>query len=303
MPKLPSMLPSELQGRYFSSMQAWDSGVNRSRVACKDVTHVRRGVYVENGIERSELAVLAVLLSERKGAFLSHVTAARIYNAPLPRRLADQHHITQPRGVRAPRLIGVVGHQQNVEPLEIWKYNGIPVSSPERVLYEMAQLVTVDELIAIGDSLVRIPRKMYERRLEPWTSIARLTEMLDLHAHSPGIRGLRLTIPQIRVGADSLTETACRLAIIRAGLPELQLQVRLDPSDPYSFTADLGDPASRIAIQYDGSDHFSSPEQQARDVQRDAAFERAGWRVIKVNRTDLANNFAFLIAELGRLLK
>lgn len=276
-------------------------GIGADRLRRNDLISVRRSIYVSRGVIASEFAVLAILANEREGAFLSHVTAARLYGVPLPRDLLGQHHITRPRGLKAPLISGVIGHQAMVEPGDTRLWHGARVSSPERVMLEMACLVTPDRLVAIGDSLVRIPRPYFdEHRSKPWTTVDRIASLAEARQGVRGIQVLRRALPHVRVGADSFTETRCRLEIIRAGLPEPVLQYALDPSNPFSFTADLAFPELKIAIQYDGEDHFNA-ERHAHDSRRDAEFERAGWKVIRVNRVDLADGFAFLISELRRL--
>lgn len=92
-----------------------------------------------------------------------------------------------------------------------------------------------------------------------------------------------------------------RLALVEAGLPEPELQIRLDPRDPYSPVGDAGYRDRKIVLQYEGEHHFTA-EQQARDQRRNAAFERAVWTVILVNRVDLREGFRSVIARLRCLL-
>ncbi|WP_395940315.1 hypothetical protein [Arthrobacter sp. U41] len=70
-----------------------------------------------------------------------------------------------------------------------------------------------------------------------------------------------------------------RLALIAAGLPEPELQLRMVPGDPHSPAADLGYRSQRIAIQYNGGHHLTR-EQQSRDNRRDETFNAAGWRYL-----------------------
>jgi hypothetical protein len=101
----------------------------------------------------------------------------------------------------------------------------------------------------------------------------------------------------MRVGADSYPETFLRLAMLDAHLPEPELQVRLDPSNPWSPTADLGYRRFRIALQYDG-EHHRSREQQSRDNRRDEAFISAGWSYFKVNADDMDEGFNGVIGRV-----
>ncbi|WP_157983871.1 endonuclease domain-containing protein [Nesterenkonia muleiensis] len=111
----------------------------------------------------------------------------------------------------------------------------------------------------------------------------------------------RRALGQVRIGADSPAETLLRLAITEADLPEPQLQVPLTPRNPW-YRGDLGYVAERVILQYEGAHHFTA-EQQAKDERRNAAFEHAGWTVIRVSRVDLAERFRTVIARVSRLLE
>ncbi|MDX5317908.1 MAG: hypothetical protein LPK38_00895, partial [Actinomycetes bacterium] len=96
-------------------------------------------------------------------------------------------------------------------------------------------------------------------------------------------------------------ETHLRLALVGAGLPEPELQVKLDPEDPHSPVADLGYRGARIAIDYDGATHLTS-EQQSRDIRRSRAFTLAGWRHVTANCDDAAEGFRTVVGVVRRLL-
>lgn len=116
------------------------------------------------------------------------------------------------------------------------------------------------------------------------------------------MRILRQAAVLARIGADSPAETGLRLALVGDGLPEPELQIRLNPADPFSPEGDMGYRDRRIVLQYEGAHHFT-PEQQASDQRRNAAFEASGWTVILVNRVDARQNFAAVRQRLRHLLQ
>ncbi|GAA4922020.1 hypothetical protein [Nesterenkonia rhizosphaerae] len=148
---------------------------------------------------------------------------------------------------------------------------------------------------------MRLPRSRPEDRSHPWCSIADLKKAVKLGKGRQGIARAREAVELVRVGADSPPETAMRLGIGRAGLPEPELQIKRDPQDPYSAAGDAGYRDRRIVLQYEGKHHFSA-EQQARDQRRNSEFAHAGWTVIQVNRVDLAENFSSMLARPEMLL-
>ena len=157
------------------------------------------------------------------------------------------------------------------------------------------------ELVAIGDQLIRIPRRRFEGRSEPYATREALAELVGRHPNLPGVRLARAALELMRVGSDSAKETELRLAILAHGLPEPRLQVPLDPADPYSFTADLGYEECRLALQYDGVPHRFWPR-KIRDNRRNEAFVEAGWRSMVFDSSDAAEGFRGAVARIERYM-
>lgn len=289
-------LPAPLVHAVFGTMHARRLGVPKARLRRRDLTHVRRAVWRTTADPPTDMTVLRLLSEQTPGSWISHASALRFYGVEYV-GTDTRLHLSRPRGSRAPRKFGVVGHQRNMSEAETRMIGETRVSTPARAWLEVAQYASVNELVAVGDSLVRRPRYRYEGRHEPWCTIEDLKAEIRAHPHTRGIRRARKAIALIRVGADSVPETRLRLAMGRAGLPEPCLQVPLDPNDPYSHTTDLGYPELKIAIQYDGAIHFS-PQEQARDAARDHAFRSAGWTVLHANRVDNAQDFQSFIQRL-----
>ncbi len=126
--------------------------------------------------------------------------------------------------------------------------------------------------------------------------------MLKRHPKLKGIVKAREAAELIRPGSDSAPETFLRLALTASGLPEPELQLRVEPENPYSPAADMGYRAQRIAIQYDGGHHLTR-EQQSRDNRRDESFNSAGWRYCKFNADDLAQDFRGAVNKVHLALK
>ena len=89
-------------------------------------------------------------------------------------------------------------------------------------------------------------------------------------------------MPLVDGGAESPQETRTRLVLIDAGLPAPQTQIRV--SDEYGdFVAriDMGYRDLRVGIEYDGPQHWTDPEQRARDIDRHTALLDLGWAIIR----------------------
>ncbi|HET7140162.1 MAG TPA: DUF559 domain-containing protein [Arthrobacter sp.] len=195
-----------------------------------------------------------------------------------------------------------MGHTVLAFEHEVMELDGIRISTPARTWLDLASILPLEDLVAVGDQLVRQPRPGLEDRLEPWSSLPVLHEMLKKHPKLKGIVKAREAVELIRAGADSAPETFLRLALTAAGLPEPELQLRIAEADPYSPAADLGYRAQRIAIQYDGGHHLTR-EQQSRDNRRDESFNAAGWRYFKFNGDDLAHDFRRAVIQVRMALQ
>ncbi|WP_367998455.1 endonuclease domain-containing protein [Paenarthrobacter aurescens] len=154
----------------------------------------------------------------------------------------------------------------------------------------------------MGDELIRIPRPEFEERETPFTTLEALRKLVDRHKNLQGVVRAREALDLMRVGADSAPESLLRLAMLDAGIPEPDLQVKLRPSDPFSPSADLGFRARRVALQYDGG-HHQEREQIFSDRRRDKAFEAAGWTVLKFGKEDLADNFSSATKKIKSALR
>lgn len=153
----------------------------------------------------------------------------------------------------------------------------------------------------MGDQLIRIPRPEFEGRSRPYATLEQLRAMVNRHKNLQGIARAREALELMRVGADSGPETLMRLAMLDAGLPEPELQLKLwdgvkGPS------ADAGYRAWRIALQYDGAHHLDEAQRRS-DRRRDKAFRAAGWTVLVFTDEDLADHFQDAVPLIKKALR
>lgn len=275
-------LPLELAASPFTVKDAVDHGLSRGRLRSADVTRLVRGVYASAGADHSTVAAAARRL--RPGQFFSHLTAARLHGLYLPSRLADLHdlHITAFCPATAPRARGVVGHHADAGSVRLVSIAGIPVASAVDTWCALARMLTVPELVMMGDGLVR--------RVHP---LATMDELADAVARSAGRRGsraLREAFARVRPGTDSRQETRLRLLIIDAGLPEPMVNYEIrDSLGRFLALGDLVYPKEKVLVEYDGAHHFASEQQGHHDVDRLDLLMADGWRVIRVHREHMPN--------------
>ena len=285
-------LPAHLASAPFTVYEARAAALGSSRLRASDLATAGRLLYLPTGWEFELRGLARALSSATPGAWISHLTAAMLLGLWLPSwfRGCRELHLSKPKALPPVRRAGVVGHTVLAFDDELMVWDGIRISTPARTWLDLARILPLKDLVALGDQLVRRPRPELEGRTEPWATVPQLAAMLRRHPKLKGIVKARLALELIRPGSDSAPETFLRLALTAAGLPEPELQLRIVPGDRYSPAADLGYRRQRIAIQYDGGHHLTQ-EQQSRDNHRDESFNAAGWRYFKFNAVDLADDF------------
>ena len=221
-------LPDDFQDRPFTEADASRARVSHKRLRHRSLLRMGKGI-------RSGSSTAALPLNIRVRPFIevnercaaSHLTAAELL--VLPRRqqkgTPDMFHVIRPEGSAHLNRPHVIVHRMKLFTDEVTTVDGIPVTTPERTWLDMAELLSVDELVVMGDSCVRMPRAEFEDRDMPLCSLADLQRMIDRHKGKRGLRKAKEAIKFIRVGADSPQETLLRLAMVRAGLPEPELNV------------------------------------------------------------------------------
>ncbi|MGM7666900.1 hypothetical protein [Microbacterium sp. A93] len=252
----------------------------------------------------STLPRAAAVLATVPDACASHLTAALVRDWWLPQKSQATRmvHVTRQPERHRLRYPGIITHRSLLPADEVVLVHGRRVTSPERTWLDCATLLSLQDLVILGDHLVREPYAWAETRRTQWTTVEALRECLQAHPGVPGISRARNALELIRVGADSPQETLLRLAMHRVGLPAPALQVECwdaQYSTDFPATADLGYPQWLIAIQYEGQ-HHGEGNQLAKDLRRDQAFLRQGWTVLRFGSADSAEDFRTALELIGR---
>jgi hypothetical protein len=302
--QMSNNLPGLLATAPFTIDAARAAGVSANRLRRKDVVHVGRGLYRPSDWSFELEAAARALSNASPGAWISHVTAARLRCQLLPPWLADstELHLSKPRALPSVRRSGVLGHTVLALEDETEWADGIRISTRSRTWLDLARRLSVSDLVCMGDQLVRIPRLVFEGRMQPYDTLDGLRTLVGRHPNLQGVVRARAALDLMRVGADSAPESLLRLAMADAGLPEPGLQLALRIGDSMSPTADLGYRHRRLAIQYDGGHHLLDA-QSLSDRRRDKAFEAAGWTVLILDKDDLADDFQAAIGKIKRTLR
>ncbi len=230
----------------------------------------------------------AALLVSPEGGVVSHWTAARLWGGRVPDN--DFVHVAFMRRVRF-RVHGVKPHCFRHR-LDVRQRHGLPVTSPAQTFCHMARFLGLVDLVALGDSLVRKGRCTPD----------------DLRAYAGGWPGQFHTecvdaARLVRERVDSSPETALRLLMVLAGLPEPEVDIRIRDADgAIRFRIELGYEDVRLAIEYDGRWHLDG-EQPAKDAARREELGRDGWTFVLVTGDELYGDAELLLTRLVAALR
>lgn len=288
MARHPSELPEPLQGRAFGIHES--DVVTPGRLRASDLWIPVRGTRLPREMRTLWDRCAAHQLTLPAGAVFSGFTAASLLPLPLPRwaEALPTIEVTVPRGTRAPRRSGVTARQRALTDEDVVEVLGLAVTSPVRTFLDLAALLPLDALVAVGDRIVA--------RRSPFSTMARL-EAAIAESSARGVRTAREAIGLVDDGSESPKETELRLLLLRAGMGPLTTNHTVTETDGrFVARVDLAIVGMRIAIEYEG-DHHRDPAQWRRDIARRRRLEALGWFYLSVTQADLTDPRA-LLADL-----
>lgn len=252
-------------------------------------TPVYPGVYAPRGSELTarQRAHAAWLWSRRTGV-VAGLSAAAMLGAKWiePGIPADLVHGNR----RAPPMLTV--HSDVLLPDETMRIAGMSVTTAARTGFDIGRRLPVTAGVQRLDALMNATR-------------LRTSQIQAIGKHHRGVRGLtrlQATIALIDGGAESPYESLTRLVLVRAGLPKPETQIHV--VDEWGHTVaylDMGWRDRRVAVEYDGAQHWTDPRQRRRDIERLANVEALGWRVIRIS-SDMLRTPAVIVAKVRAAL-
>jgi hypothetical protein len=170
---------------------------------------------------------------------------------------------------------GIITRNQRIDPDEVTRVAGLPVTTPARTAYDLGRLLR-STAVARLDALTRAtPFSVEDVRL-----------LAKRYPGARGLRQLRAALALVDGGAASPKETWLRLLLINAGLPTPTTQIPVHEDWRLVGVLDMGWEKYKVAVEYDGDHHRTSRRQYAKDQWRLRKFEAMGWIVIRVIAED-----------------
>lgn len=280
-PKSAAVAIATAQDGVISRRQLLDIGVTHAAIAWWLKTgrlhRIHRGVYaLGHPVLSLRGRWIAALLACGAGAALSHRSAG------VARRVIDDDQVvidvTVPQG--RGRLEGVRVHRGS---RQVERVDGLPVTTMDQTLVDLAAVITDRELERAVDAAIRAGHRVDPSELRGRRGAARFNALARRN-HS----GHTVTRSEL--------EERFLKVVRAAGLPEPELNVRIE-----GFEVDAVWREARLIVELDGERFHGQPGVRRRDRRRDALLLLAGWHVVRYGWDDVSRAPAELTALLATI--
>lgn len=249
-----------------------------------------RGIYIRADASVDHLTLCqAVALMLPAGSALSHRSAALLHNTNVL-ALHQPVEATSPTGCRSQSGLRVA--RSSLDPGEIWRRGGLPVTSPLRTAFDLARAPDLTAAVIGLDAL------LFRRVI----THEALRKHLALRSRWAGVRAAARALDLARVDVESPMESRLRLGIVLSGLPEPVVQYDvLDRRGHFVARLDLAYPKKRIGLEYDG-DHHRDRATFRHDAVRLNRLRLLDWTVLRFTADDVLHNPDRMLAQIRAVL-
>jgi very-short-patch-repair endonuclease len=233
-------------------------------------------------------AELAAVLACGKCALLSHHSAAAMWG--FRRSFNGLIHITAIGSDAGRDRPGIRAHRvSSLDPRDIRRHQGIPITSPARALLDIAPDLSDREL----------ERALDEALIKRLTSHAAINAVLGAYPHRRGVARLRDIADPGRPTTDTRSggEEALLALLRKTDIPAPELNARVG-----HYTADFVWREQKVIVELDGYDYHRGRAAFERDHERDAEHQRMGYLVIRVTGRQLAREPEAILVRIATAL-
>ena len=159
---------------------------------------------------------------------------------------------------------------------EVTTYDGIPLTTPARTIFDLGRHLNRDAAVARIDALL-------------WLGRVGVPDVEPIAARYPWARGvekLRVALELADDGAESPRESRLRLLLTDAGMRPTDTQIPVYEGNRLITKFDMGWKQLRIGVQYEGKHHQTDRGQYVYDLQVLPKLEARNWIVVKVIKED-----------------
>ncbi|MBJ7341719.1 DUF559 domain-containing protein [Mycolicibacterium sp.] len=228
-------------------------------------TSIYRDVYLARDVGltariRAHAAFLAT------GATLAGISAAAVHGTKWLDAAAPAEVIRADRHAPA----GIVVRTWSLHPGETCDIGGVVLTTAARTAFDIGRTMPPRTAIPLVDALCNATR----------LRVADVLAVADAHPGARGVARLRKALTDVDGGAESPQESRLRLLITGGGLPRPETQIAFGD---LHIRVDMGWRTWKVAVEYDGIQHWTDRRQRSWDIERIALLEAAGWVVIRVS--------------------
>lgn len=252
---------------------------------------VHRNVYVPRGEQLTAIdkAVAAWLWSGRR-AVVAGMSAAALHGV----RWIDAGLPAELNRPGRDKVDGILLQSDRLAEDEICVRRGIPVTTPSRTGFDVGRRPGLESAV------IRLDALLHATGVKP-------DDVAALAGRHRGARGsvqLRKALGLADPGSESPQETRTRLALIAAGVPRPTTQIEVyDDHGCFVARLDMGWPSYRVAVEFDGAQHWTDPRQRSRDIDRLAELAALGWAIVRVSSEMLRHRPAIIVARVWTALR
>jgi hypothetical protein len=266
------------------------AGLTDSQLRSRGFVRLFRGCFVSAAASLTpDLLARAALRAAPVASFAARHTAARILGGTVPHD-AETHVGTV--GTGRSRKPGILVHRYTDRP-ELVRRKGVRLTSPVRTFLDLAEVLSLVDLVVLGDSLVK------RRQVEPGQLVLAASEW-----RGRGARRARQAAALVRPGVDSPQETRTRLLLVFAGLPEPEVNIEIrDEYGAVQRRIDLGYRRAKLGIEYDGRQHIERQRAWGADILRREDLGNVGWRFVVLVSDDLFTSPGETLTRVVRAMR
>jgi very-short-patch-repair endonuclease len=154
---------------------------------------------------------------------------------------------------------------------------------PPTAWAQMAPYVALEDLVALGDSMMRHDPLLHS------STHHEFEEFLAKTGGFPGRRSCIEALKYMSENTDSIQESLLRFAIRQRGFDQPVSNFRVvDAEFAQSFLLDMAWPESKVGAEYNGPQHEGTAQRQ-RDEYKLSRLDQLGWRIATAKSTTLTN--------------
>lgn len=262
---------------------------------------VRYRVYrVAGAPVRWEQSVLSAVLAAKATATISHQTAAAIWQLKHSDRHSAGIHVIANRLVR---IKGVTCHVASLPAEQCTKHAGIPITTRERTIVDLAGALDQRQLGECVDDALRRGLIRLEKLRRLVTDADKAAAAADSKDCDPRpLEARHRTLADRIVGYrpdDSDFETRMNAEWDRMGLPPAQRQYRVRCGNK-TYRLDVAIPDTKIGIEWESLAHHGTRSGIDNDSNRRADLTAAGWVILSFTWNSQPERIARAVFRLWR---